>query len=276
MWHGWASRRNGQWEQALRSFRTALDLNPRVHFNWVEYGFTNLYLQDFEEAERALQQARELDINSHWTKGLQAQLALATGDIGAAVRATTGGQHGEEIDFFGAYLNSRTLARRFEEALEAARNMREAFEVQRQLIFPREARVAEIQFLMGEHEQAVDAARAAMFRLNGLRQQLGEDYRVLHAEAMMSPILGEPGATLLERIEKARAAAPLDAVTLFQREYEVSRALAMAGMAAEATQTLDAVLSGPNHTPPVYVDADPAFDGIREQTEFIEMLGRHR
>jgi len=276
MWHGWASRRDGQWEQALSSFRTALDLNPRVHFNWIEYGLANLYLQRFDEAERALQQARELDINHYWSKDLQARLALVTGDIGAAVRASTGAQHSEEAGFFDTYLSSRILARRFDEALEAVRNMPADFEVQRQLIFPREALVAQIQFYMGEREQAVEAARAAMFRLNGLRQQLGEDYRVLHAEAMLSPLLGESSEQLLARIEKGRGAAPVDAVTKFSREYEHARALAMAGMAAEATQSLDAVLSGPNETPPVYVDADPAFDGIRDQTEFIEMLGRHR
>ncbi|NND45128.1 MAG: hypothetical protein HKN58_07375 [Xanthomonadales bacterium] len=276
MWHGWASRRDGQWEQASQSMQLALELNPRAHFHWVEYGLTCVYLQQFTEAKRALQMARELDINSFWTKGLQARLDLVTGDIGAAVRVTTGAQHSEESDFFYSYLDARILARRFDEALEAAQSMPADFEVQRQLIVLREALAAQIHFYTGSPEAAVEAARAAMFRLNGLRQQLGNDYRILHAEAQMSPVLGESGPELLARIDKARAAEPVDAVTHFQREYERAQALAMAGMAEEATQALDAVLSGPNETPPVYVDADPAFDGIRENTEFIEMLGRHR
>ena len=276
MWRGWASRRDGRWEQAVHSMQKALQINPRVHFHWIEYALTSMYLQDLDEAEAAIERARELDINHFWTKDAQARLALVRGDIGSAVRVSTGAQHGDEVGFFESYLVARILARRFDEALEAVRGMNPEFEIQRQMIVPRELLEAEILFIKGEREQAEEAARAALFRLNTIASNLGRDYRILQAEARLGAVMGKTGEALVSDIEQARKAAPVDAVEQFREEYQRARVLAMAGMAAECIALLDELLSGPNETPAAYIDADPVFDGIRNQTEFIEMLGTHR
>jgi TolB-like protein len=276
MWHGWASRRNGQWEQALRSFERSLELNPRVHFNWIEYGMTHVYLHRFDDAERALEKARELDINHFATKNFQSRLAMVNGDFGAAVRTTTGAQHSDEVGLFESYVNSRVLAHQFEEALEAAREMPANFEIQRQLILYRECSSAQILFYMGRKEEALEAARAGMFRLKGLRASVGDDYRILHAEFQMSPILGDSHNDIMNRYEKAHAAAPVDAVEVFQTAYRNAQTFGIAGMSSQASSNLDTLLSGPNEISVHIIDADPAFDSIREDPEFIAMMDRHR
>ena len=276
MWHGWASRRNGQWDQALKSFEKALEINPRVHFNWVEYHQTLVYLGRYEDANRALDRIRELDINHFWTKSSQALHAMQVGDTALAVRVTTGAQHSDEAGFFSLFLEARILARRFEEALEEARAANKEFEVQRQFIALNEMWEAHILTYMGQHEAALETARAAMFRLNSFREQLGEDYRILQAEMRISPMLGESKSQILSRVNNARAAAPLDHVEYFQFEFDRSKALALGDLATEATEILDALLDGPNQSSVAYIDADPAFDGIRENPEFIAMMERHR
>jgi len=276
MWHGWASRRDGQWEQALASFRTALELNPRIHFNWIEYGLTNLYLGRMDEAQNAVESAAALDVNHYWTKSMQARLAMVRGDIDAAVRFTTGAQHTDETGFVYDFLIARILAGKYEEALEVARELDSSMEINRESITLREEWTALILSYDGRKEGALEAARAAMFRLNRLRADLGEDYRILQAESRLSPVLGESVDQVRIRAEKARIAEPSDAVEYFRNEVTRARALAMTGLAAESAEILDQVLSGPNELSPALIDVDPAFDAIRNETEFIEMLDKHR
>ena len=276
MWHGWASRRNGQWEQAIQSFERALELNPRIHFNWIEYGLTQAYLHRYDKAERALEKARELDINHYWTKDFQSRLSMIAGDFDAAVRTTTGAQHSDEVGFFESYVNSRILSHRFEEALEAAREMPADFEIQRQLILLRECSSAQILHYMGRKNEALEAARACMFRLKGLRASLSDDYRILHTEFQMSPILGESIDKILSRNEKVQAAAPTDAVERFRFAYQNAQTFGIANMSAQAISNVDEVLSGPNEVSVRIIDADPAFNSVRNDPEFIAMLEQHR
>ena len=135
---------------------------------------------------------------------------------------------------------------------------------------------AEILWFMERKDEALESARAAMFRLSSLRANLGEDYRILQAEARLSPILGESTQELLARVNRARTAEPDDAVEFFRNEMMRARALSLGGLVAEATESLDRVLSGPNEFSVFIIDADPAFDGIRNEPEFIEMLERYR
>ena len=103
---------------------------------------------------------------------------------------TNGAQNTDDRDAFEAYMDANILARHFEEALKAARNVSGEMEIQRNLIDLREARAAQILHYMGRGDDAGQAAAAALFRLKGLRNELGEDFRIDLTEAMVRTIQG--------------------------------------------------------------------------------------
>ncbi len=114
MWRGWASRRNGQWEQALESMENALRIDPRVAYNRVEYAQTLQYLHRFEATGQAVQQAIDLEPTNYWVKAQAALFAIiAHGDLTTALRVTTGIQHGGEPNSIPIFVEPRLMDRAF-------------------------------------------------------------------------------------------------------------------------------------------------------------------
>ena len=277
MWRGYVSRRAGLWEQALESFQQGLKLNPRRAFNWVEYGWTLFHLHRYDEARTAYEQARAIDPDSFWRKSNLAILELQeSGNVESAIQLTIGAQHSEEFNHVEAFMITRILGRRFEEALEAARNLPDEMEIQRGLIILRENWAAEILYFMGRADDARAAASAALFRLQGLRSEFGNDYRIDLAEAKISAINDPNPENVRNRVLKSMASRPEDKVEEVRFKLDFARIYAMAGMTAEAMEMLEPLFSPPSYTSVYTVDLDPAFDGIREDPEFIAMMERHR
>jgi len=277
MWRGWVSRRAGLWEQAVESMQQALKLNPRVHFNWHEYAYTLMYLHRYEEALAAIKQARVIDPDSFWGKTTEARINLQqNGDVQTAVQLTVGAQRGKGYDFFESYMLMMKSARRFEEALEAARNLSNEAEIQHGTITLREDWAAQVLHFMGNQDEARQAAGAALFRLRGLRTELGEDYRIDLAEARIRALQGAGPDEVRALVRKSDASTPVDAVVAFEARLTFAQIYAIAGMASDAIDMLELILQSPSDTSVFRVDLDPAFDAIREDPEFMAMMERNR
>jgi len=277
MWRAYVSRRAGQWEQAVQSMQHALKLNPRENLSWQEYSNTLLYMHQYEKAEKAANRAYEIDPVSYWGKIALSEIALQTrGDTKTAVQLTIGAQHFSQEDFFDTYMLARILARRFDEALEAARAVSGNMEVHRGKIALSEDMAAQILHFMGRKDEARQAASAALFRLHGLRVELGEDYRIDLAELRVTAIQGANQETVRKLTQKSISSMPGDALQAFQIRGEYARIFAIAGMAAESIEMLESVLVPPSNTSVFIVDLDPAYDDIREDPEFVAMMERYR
>ncbi|MBT8072053.1 MAG: hypothetical protein HKP21_08470 [Xanthomonadales bacterium] len=277
MWRGWVSRRAGLWEQAEQSMLQALKLNPREHFNWAEYALTAMYLHKYMEANKAVNQSRALNADSYWGRINLARIALQEkGDTQTALQMTIGAQHSNDYSFLEEFLHTRVLARRFEEALEAARGLTRDLEIQRGTINLKEDWSAQILHFMGRQEEAQQAANAALFRLQGLREEPGDQHRIDIAEAMVNAIRGSDPEAVKLLVKKAMASAPQDEVAAFRIRFDYARVFAIAGMAAEAIEMLESVLLPPSDTSIYIIDLDPAFDSIRDTPEFLAMTGRYR
>ncbi len=275
MLRGWASRRDGQWEQAVESMENALRLDPRVPFNWVEYAQTLGYLHRFEASGQAIKEAQKLDPTNFWVKAFEANLAInGFGDIPEALRVTTGLQHSGEPSSMDTYINPRLMDGRFEEALEAARIMPDSLEIYRSRIQLREELLAQIHRLAGNAQESRAAADAAWFRLQGLREQLGEDYRILHAEAVLSALRDESPEIIRERVQRAVAARPPDAVEGILNDYDIARVFALAGMIEDTVTWLAPRLSAPSFMTVETLRVDPAFDAVRDDLAFSALLER--
>ena len=277
MWHGWVSRRAGQFEQAITSMRESLRLDPRVAFNWMELGQTYTYLHRYADNQKALEQATRIDPDSFWTKTAVAESHIReSGNVQAAIRSTAGAQHADEVGFIETFITARTFAGEFAEALEAARSLTDEMEIQRQVIVLREDHAAEILLFMGQAEESVAAARAGLFRMQALRQKFGDDYRIDLAEARLFALRGDSPEIVRTAVSKAINSQPTDAVEVFQTQYTSARIYAMAGMTAESVAILEPLLSPPSSFSIPWVDLDPAFIGIRDDPEFVAMMERHR
>ncbi len=277
MWRGWVSRRAGLWDQAVLSMQESLKLNPRVHFNWHEYAYTLLYLHRYEEAKRAVAQARVIDPDSFYGKTTEARIALQErGDTQTAVQLTIGAQHSSEFDIFEPYMMANILAGRYEEALAAARSVSDELEIQRDQIMLSEDWAAQILHYMGKTEEAKQAAAAALFRLKGLQTELGEDYRLDLAEARIRALQGADAEETRALLQKAMASAPADDVTAIKLKLNYAQIFALANMLPETIEILEPLLQAPSETSVFSVDLDPAFDGIRDDPEFVAMMDRNR
>ncbi|MEM1413185.1 MAG: CDC27 family protein [Pseudomonadota bacterium] len=277
MWHAWASRRDGQWEQALESIENALRLDPRVVFNWIEYSQTLGYLHQWEGALQAVRRAQNIDPGSFWSKFQESSLLLRhTGDLEAAVRTTAGLQHIGEPLSLESYINPRLAAGRFQEALAVVENMPPDLETQRARIRLREEYLALIHFHAGDQAASRTAADAAWFRLQGLRERLGEDYRILHAEVMIAALRGETREALMERIEQVLEQRPVDAVESLIHDYELAQALALAGFGEDAASWLEPRFETPSDFTVVRLELDPAFNAVRGDPAFASLMERHR
>jgi len=277
MWRGWASRRDGQWEQALASMENALRLDPRVAYNWIEYSQTLSYLHRWEGADQALGRARAIDPANFWTKAQESYFALTRrGDVNAALSASAGLQHSGEPISLQTFVQPRLAAGRFDEALEAVDGMSENQEIRRSRIQLREEWRALVLHCAGQRKAASDAADAAWFRLQGLRDRLGEDYRILHAEVVVAALRGEAPDALRARLERAVAARPDDAVEQLLHDFELAQALAIAGLAEETAAWLEPRFTPPNDFTVTRLELDPVFDAVRDDVAFASLLERHR
>jgi len=277
MWRGWVSRRAGLWDQAVQSMQAALKLNPRVHFNWHEYAITLMYLHRYEEANRAIKQARVIDPYSFWGKTTEARIALQeSGDTETAVKLTIGAQHGDDYGYFESYMLASVLARRFEDALAAARNLPNDLEIQYGLITLREDWAAQTLHFMGNKDEAKQAADAALFRLKGLRTELGEDYRIDLAHARIRALQGAAPDEVRALVKKSKSSVPADNIVAFETGYTHAQIFAIAGMTSEAIDMLEPLWKPPSTTSVYMADLDPAFDAIRDDPGFVALLEQNR
>jgi hypothetical protein len=236
-----------------------------------------MYLHRYEEANEAIAQARLLDPDSFWGRSTQANILLQKdGDTEAAVQLMIGAQHSNDLDFFDGFMSVNIFARRYEDALVAARQVRSELEIRRGGIILREDWAAQILFHMGRHNEAKQAAAAALFRLKGLRTQLGEDYRIDLAEARVSAIQGVAPDKLRALVKKSMSSAPTDELAAFQNQYIYAQIFGMAGMVSDVIETLDSIWLPPSDTSAEKVNVDPAFDGIRNDPDFVAMLEEHK
>jgi len=273
----WASRRADLWEQSVEAYRTSLRLDPRIALYWGDFAVTQMLLHRYDEARDAVTRARDLDPADPVIKSQQAFIELqGDGNVEAAIQLTTGAQHSSEWDNFDAFIVARLAADRFDEALTAAESMSAEMEVQRQLIRLREGLVAEIRYFMGDSAAAREAADAAWFRLQTLRGTMGNDYRILLAEARIAALRGEPAGQIEARAADALAAQPADGIESRRAQLEVARIFALAGLARLAVTRLEPLFQPPSGVSVHTIGTDPAFDGIRDEPGFIAMMERQR
>lgn len=276
MWKGWASRRAGLWQQAIDSMLKAVKLNPRVVINLTETGQTLGYMGRFEEALTITEQAYQIEPDSFWAKTYLAYMVLTThGDTERALSLVVGAQHTNDPNHLNIYWIVQMLAGRFETAAEFARTEIKDWEIGLQYIHLRESYIAQALLAMGRDDEAKVKALETLERLDELKQQGINDYRVADQAMIAYGMLGDR-QKVSEMADRLFSTKPADAVEDFKFRFNIAKAYAFAGMNAESIETLDSLLSGKSEISVPWLELDPAFNRMRNYPEFIALLERHR
>ena len=275
-WLSWALRRDGQWENAVKSAQESLRLDPRVVRSWVGLSSTLGQLGRHEEALAAAETARNLEPDSYWAKSAVAeQLVRGVGDIDRALTLMVGAQHTGDASAVAAYIDFHILARDFDEALEAVNEWTDEMEIHRSGFRLREYWTAQIHLLAGRNEAAQDVARSALGRLKDLEADIPRDYRYAEAESFFYAILAEP-ERVSRIVEEALDSKPTDAVEDGIIRYWLARSLVIAGLHQEAFKQLDVVLSNPGFYRVMNISLDPVFDDVRNAPKFVALMKKYR
>jgi len=124
-------------------------------------------------------------------------------------------------------------------------------------------------------EAARDAARSALDRLKALEADIPRDYRYAEAEAFLYAILAEP-ETVSRLVQETLESKPADAVRDGVIRYSLARSLVIAGLHQQAFEQLDIMLSNPGPYRVMHLSLDPAFDGVRNDPEFVALMKKYR
>lgn len=276
MWLGWASRRAGEWDQALASMAESQRLNPRDYFHWLEYSQTLNYTGHVKEAFEAANKMLALNPNTYSGKLHTAWLYLdRTDDIHKASELSIGAQFSESAFDKAGYFETQLITRHFDNAVESARTWPTEVEIDLIGFNLKEMKLANVLLLQGDIETSREQAQAALVRLAELEREFPGDFRNFYAQCQMQAILGNQQATL-ELAEKTLASKHPDTVLEFNLRYTLARSMSVAGLPEQAIEMLDQMLSKPSGIHVPYIEKDPFFDGIRNTPEFIALLSKYR
>lgn len=197
------------------------------------------------------------------------------GDTDRALTMVVGAQHTNDQNHLFFYWTAQMLAGQFETALAFAQKWTTEWEVGLLYIQLRDSFIAETLMAMARDDEAKSKAREVLDRLDKMRQQGIDDFRV-SAQAMIAyGILGDK-QKVSELVDKVLSTKPADAVEDLKFRYQFAQAYAHAGMNTECIETLELLLSGKSTISVPWLELDPAFKDIRNTPEFIALLERHR
>ena len=275
MWRGWIMRRAGRWDEALESMQRSLKLNPRAPFNWLEYGQTLSYVHRFDEALAAIGKAKALGGQELSARAYTTVVYLQQGDVQTALSEAEdtlrSSEPGIRITLWEPFL----LARDF----DAARKLGEAwpadFEIFRHRYNLSDTMIATALRLAGETEAAKLNAEKAIAQLLSADSKFPDDYRKHYALAHAYAAMNDRANTI-KYAELGIAQAPRDAVENIVDGYYMAGVLALVGATERALKTLEPLLPGPSAVSVRYVELDPHWDDLRDDSKFKALLDKYR
>jgi hypothetical protein len=87
--------------------------------------------------------------------------------------------------------------------------------------------------------------------------------------------LAEP-ETVSRLVQETLESKPADAVYDGVVRYKLARSLVIAGLHQQAFEQLDIMLSNPGAYRVMHLSLDPAFDGVRNDPEFVALMEKYR
>jgi len=264
-------RRMGDWENTLAAMRRGAELDPRTVQNLTDIGATLTRLRRFEEATQAFTTAQAGDPDNASTLWQLGELHLqASGDIKSYAN----------LNHFAATLvpNVQLKAWRsslylddFETALQDVADWQAGFLDTRDFRVTKPMLTGLTHLYAGNIERATPLLRDAKKEFESLLQDNPDSYPINRSLCFITGGLGEL-ANAQKYCQQALQTAPADAFFAGDLKFDIAAGLALAGDAQASVGLLKAMLDG-DVGPTIYpVMYHPAFDGIRDDPAYINLL----
>lgn len=264
-------RRMGDWENALAAMRRAAELDPRTIGTVTDIAATLSRLRRFEEATQVFATAQAADPDNPTTLwNLGDHHLHMSGDINSYSKlshfAATVVPHAKFISWRSSlYLDD------YEAALQDVTDWQEGFMDNRRFRVTKPMLTGLTHLYAGNIERATPFLRDAKQEFETLLQDNPGSYTINRSLCFITGGLGEL-ANAREYCQQTLQTAPADAFFAADLQFEAAAGLALAGDAQASVELLKAMLdgdAGPTFYPVMY---HPAFDGIRDDPAYIELL----
>jgi len=267
-------RRMGEWEGCLAAMRRAAELDPRDSQNMADIGATLSNLRRYEEADLAFAKAQQIAPD---------EPALLWQVAGMDFNRTGDTELNMHINHLNTSVNpsaqvstwrSALYMRDFELAQHDVDNWPESFLDTKDYRVTRALLTGLNHTYAGEHELAQPLLQAAEAEFTTLAQAQPDSYAINRPLCVIKGALGDlSGAQHF--CTAALETAPIDAFVRGGIFFNTAIGLALAGNADAAINLLNAMMeneTGPTLYPVIY---HPAFDGIRDEPAYIELIAQY-
>ena len=271
---GYVLRRLGNWEECLKSLRRAIELNPLDFGNLAEIGDTLTNLKRFDEAAEVFAITQAMAPNDPYVLWQSARFQFASkGDA----------NNYAHIMHVSKSANPESQMHRFESSLfiddyEGA--FRDINDWPEQFLDSKDARVTRQMLtgltwrFTGNEEKARPLLLAAKQEFETFLQDQTNSYAILNSLCLITGGLGDlQGAR--QRCADSLLVAPVDAYVSKTFKFYAAAGLALAGDSQAATELLNITQSGELVVPISKIIYHPAFDDIRQDAAYIELINTY-
>jgi len=267
-------RRIGDWEGTLAALRLGSELDPRSSINQTNIGETLMRLHRYEEARLAMDNAQEINPDISFNFTILSELSLlADGDIKNFARLGRLYAPPNPDAQLNIWLSSLYLDD-FDAALQDVKDWQERYLSTKDFRVTRTMLVGLTHLYSGDGDAARPLLLEAKQEFETLLERHPENYPVNRALCIITGGLGEP-SNAQQYCRDSLLTAPKDAFLAGDFNFFAATGLALAGDAQGSIKLLQAMLNGgigPSIYPVIY---HPAFDGIREDPAYIELLKKY-
>ena len=267
-------RRMGDWEGALAAMRRAAELDPRTIQHLADIGETLTRLRRFTEAEQVFAKAQEGDRDNLVIIWRSAELQLlAHGDI----------KEFSKLTHYAATLNPKAQLSSwrsslylddFEIALKDVVDWKDDFLEMREFHVTKPMLNGLTYLYAGDIARATPLLRDARQEFENFLQDRPGSYPINRSLCFITGGLGDL-ADARKYCKQSLITAPTDALYAGQLRFNAAAGLALAGDAQTSVELLKAMLDG-DVGPTIYpVMYHPAFDGIRSDPAYIDLLKQY-
>ncbi|MBN2413108.1 protein kinase [candidate division KSB1 bacterium] len=271
---GYIQRRQGKWEESIKSLNEAYKLNPRDAMLIQQQGLTFLVMRKYQDA--LLWFERSFAINPNFYSSIEFK-ALTTilwkGDIKEAQQIA--GKLPQTLEFENIRLNLNRVERNYNKMLSQINSLpSDIFELQYSL-FQKNFGFAAVYHLMQKPSLVQIHADTARMIFEKQVQNYPDDPRHRMSLGLAYAYLGRKTDAVREG-QRAVEICPVskDALAGYFYLQELTRIYILAGEYEEAINQLQYLLSIPSEISVAILKIDPIWDPLREHPKFQNLLNK--
>jgi len=267
-------RRMGNWEGTLAALKRGSELDPRVGINHTNIAETLNKLHHYEEAKLWMESSQSLDSNNPFSFTILAEISLlSSGDVKNFARFSRLYPAPNPDSQLNKWLGSLYLDD-IDTALQDVKDWPERYLETKDIHVTRPMLLGLTHLYAGDTDVARPLLLEAKQAFETLLEQHPESYPINRSLCTITGGLGEL-SNAQQYCRDSLATAPGDAFLAGDFKFYAATGLALAGDSQAALELLVAMLEGKagfNIYPVIY---HPAFDSIREDPAYIELLEKY-